>query len=209
MQPKYIALIFLVISNLFKYFSSEYDNCTMISYGGYSGFWYYYSNLQKNYFLDKNIYCYSSGCLATVASIQHNNYNSLIKIVNKLKNKYNDNQINRFDIRNEFIYEISEKVSDIKYYNINILTSSYYGNCNIIRPINKKELIDALNMTTSVPFFTSKLNTSQKIDGFFCLNKYPNCKEKLTMPKSFYFYINILNHNINDEDISYIMNLEN
>ena len=208
MKPKYIALIFLVISNLFKYFTPEYDNCIMISYGGYSGFWYYYSNLQKNYFLDKNIYCYSAGCLATVASIQHNNYNSLIKIVNKLKNKYNDNQINRFDIRNEFIYEISEKVSDIKYYNINILTSSYYGNCNIIRPINKKELIDALNMTTSVPVFTSKLNTSQKIDGFFCLNKYPKCKEKLTKTKSLYFYINMLNYNINDEDISYIMNFE-
>ena len=63
-------------------------------------------------------------------------------------------------------------------------------------------------MTTSVPVFTSKLNTSQKIDGFFCLNKYPKCKEKLTIPKSLYFYINMLNYNINDEDISYIMNFE-
>uniref|UniRef100_A0A6C0AYA2 PNPLA domain-containing protein n=1 Tax=viral metagenome TaxID=1070528 RepID=A0A6C0AYA2_9ZZZZ len=207
MKPKHFFILLFAISNLFKYFISEYEKCVMIGYGGYSGFWYYYSNLQKSYILDKNIYCYSAGCLATVASIQHNNYDSLIRMVKTLKNKYNNNEIDRFDIRNEFIYEISQKVTDIKYYNINILTSSYYGNCNIIRPINKKQLIDALNMTSSVPFFTSKLDISKNIDGFFCLNKYPKCKEKLTMPNSLYFYINILNHNINDEDISYIMNL--
>ena len=207
MKPKHFFVLFFAISDLLKNFIPQYQECIMISYGGYSGFWYYYNNLQKSYILDKNIYCYSAGCLATIASIQHNNYDSLIKTVKTLKNKYNNNEINRFDIRNEFIYEISQKVTDIKHYNINILTSSYYGNCNIIRPINKKELIDALNMTTSVPFLTSKLNISKNIDGFFCLNKYPKCKQKLTMPKTLYFYINILNHNINDEDISYIMNL--
>ena len=206
MKPKYICIILIAINNLLQYFIPEYENCTMISYGGYSGFWYYYSNLQKNYFLDKSIYCYSAGCLATVASIQHNNYNSLINMVKTIRNKYNDNEINRFDIRNEFIYKISEKVTDIKYYNINILTSSYYGNCNIIRPTNKEELINALNMTTSLPFITSKLNMSQNIDGFFCLNKYPKCKEKFTIPNTLYFYINIFNHNINDADISYLMN---
>ncbi len=205
MKAKYIIILCIAITNLLNYIIPEYENCTMISFGGYSGFWYYYGKLQNNYLLDKNIYCYSAGCLATVASIQHNNYNSLIKTVKTLRNKYNDNEINRFDIRNRFIYKISQKVTDIKYYNINILTSNYYGNCNIIRPKNKSELLNALNVTTSVPFLTSKFDMNQNIDGFFCLNKYPKCREKLTIPNTFYFFINILNHNINDADIAYLM----
>ena len=207
MKLKYVGILFIAIINLFNLFFPKNENCFMINYGGYSGFWYYYGKLQKNYLLDKKIYCYSSGCLATIANIQHNNPDSLLKIVKILKNKYNNNNvINRFEIRNEFIYKISEKITDIKYYNINILTSNYYGKCSIIRPTNKKELVDALNMTTSIPYITSKLNITQNIDGAFCLNKYPKCKENILLPRTIYFYLNMFNYNLNNKDIDYFMN---
>jgi hypothetical protein len=36
-------------------------------------------------------------------------------------------------VRNEFIYKISNRVTDISKYNLNILTSNYFGNCTIIK----------------------------------------------------------------------------
>lgn len=209
MKLKYIALLILIIRNFYQYLFPELEDCLMISFGGYTGFWYYYSILKKENLNNKKIYCYSAGCLASIARIEYNNYNSLIKVVNDLKKKYQENKINRFDIRNEFINKIVKKRNIIKHYNLNILTSNYIGDCNIIKPKNKKELIDALNMTTSVPFMTSKFDYSQNIDGFFCRNKYPQCKSKLSMPISFKFYKNILNPNMNEEnEIKYFMNYE-
>ena len=115
-------------------FHVDYKDCVMIGYngGGYSGFWYYYGQLQKNYILDKKIYCFSAGCLAPVANIQHNNHKFILNIVNNLKINYNNNIIDRFDIRNQFIYEITNRITDISKYDLNILTSNYLGNCTII-----------------------------------------------------------------------------
>lgn len=194
------------IYNLLNNQVSKLNDCIMIHYGGYSGFWYYYNIMQKEYLLDKKIYCYSAGCLASIANIQHNNFNFVSNLVSNLQKKYENNEINKFDIRNNFIYEISNKITDIRNYDLNILTSNYFGNCTIIRPKTKKELVDALNMTTSVPFLTSKLDFKKNIDGFFCFNKYPRCKKNIKLPNTFYFYKNILNQNINKKDIKYFMN---
>lgn len=87
MKPKYFGILFIIFSNFLKLFIPEYTNCTMVNYGSYSGFWYYYRKLQKKYYLDKNIFCYSAGCLAVVANIQHNNIHSINKIVKDLKKK--------------------------------------------------------------------------------------------------------------------------
>ena len=187
----------------------NYQDCVMIGRGGggYSGFWYYYGQLEKNYLLDKKIYCFSAGCLAPVASIQHNNKKFLLDMVNTIKDDYNKNKISRVDVRNKFIYEISNKVNDISKYNLNILTANLFGNCTIINPKSKEELIDALNQTTSIPFITSKLNLSQNIDGGWCMNRYPFCKKIINMPFTYKFLSNIFNPNINDKnDIEYYMN---
>ena len=205
MKPKHIfVFLFMIIHLLNSVYKTE--DCVMFGYGGYSGFWYFYGILQKEYKLDKDLYCYSAGCLAIIASIPHNNYNYIKNTVNNLKINYNDNKINRFDIRNQFISKISENIVGIEYYNINILTSNYFGNCNIIKPKNKKELVNALNYTSSIPFITNNLNLDENIDGFLCLNKYPVCKEKITIPLNLYFFKNILNNNLGDEDIKFIMN---
>ena len=74
------------------------------------------------------------------------------------------------------------------------------------RPTNKKELVVALNMTTSIPYITSKLNITQNIDGAFCLNKYPKCKENILLPRTIYFYLNMFNYNLNNKDIDYFIN---
>lgn len=205
---KYWISVFLICIGML-FFDINHKNCIFIgSYnGGYSGFWYFYGRLQREYMLDKKIYCYSSGCLAAVANIQHNNHNFLLNMVKELKVKYDNNLIDRFQVRNEFIYKITNKITDISKYDLNILTSNYFGYCKIIRPKSKEELISLLNETTSIPFITSKLNKSQNIDGGFCLNKYSICKIKIEAPITYRFIINIFNPNINEElAINYFMN---
>ena len=64
--------IFIFIATL--YTNNNSSDCIIIKGGGFSGFWYYYGYLQKNNIANKPIYCYSSGCLAYVASIGNNNY---------------------------------------------------------------------------------------------------------------------------------------
>lgn len=184
---------------------SSIDNCIMISFGGYSGFWYYYGYLQNNYVLDKPIYCYSAGCLSVVSQIQHNNNKSLYKIVEKLKKDYFNNKIDRFKVREKFIEKISINIASISSYNINILTSNYFGNCNIKKPKTNFELVRALNETTSVPFITSNIDLNYNIDGFFCLNKYPKCNIKLSVPWKYEFWINILNPNLNIDKINFFI----
>ena len=211
MKLKHFGVLLLGFLSLINTFLAVPKNCVMIgSYGGgYSGFWYYYGKLQDkdNYYLDKELYCFSSGCLAIVSSIQHNNLKYLRNMVKEIKVDYDKNSIDRFDVRNEFIYQIANKVSDISKYNLNILTSNYFGNCTIINPQSKEELIYALNVTTSIPFITSKLNISQNIDGGFCLNKYPFCKSNIQAPLTYKFLINIFNPNINEDlAINYFMN---
>ena len=206
MKSKYLIIILFVLSHLINILFTKTKDCIMISQGGYSGFWYYYGKIQKEYILDKEIYCFSAGCLAIVANIPNNNYIKLSNTANNLKELYNNNHINSYSLRNNFIFEISSHVKDIKNYNLNILTSNYLGDCTIIKPKSKEELIDSLNKTTSLPFLTSPLYYKQNIDGYFCLNKYPICKKTITMPNKLYFYINILNPNINKKNIEYFMN---
>tara|TARA_B100001093_G_scaffold491837_1_gene532325 strand:+ start:1097 stop:1723 length:627 start_codon:yes stop_codon:yes gene_type:complete len=206
MKPRHIIVFLFALSNLYNSLFPKAKDCIMVSEGGYSGFWYYYGKIQKEYILDKKIYCFSAGCLAVVANIQHNNKEFLFTTVDNLKNQYDNNNIDRYNLRNYFIYEIANKVTDIKNYNLNILTSNYFGNCTIITPTTKNELIDALNITTTLPLLTSPLYYNKNIDGYFCLNNYPRCETKLTIPNKLYFYINIFNPNINKKDIEYFMN---
>ena len=211
MKPKHFAVFLFGFSYLINSLLPLQNECVMVgSYGGgYSGFWYYYGKLQdrNEYYLDKKLYCFSAGCLSIVSSIQHNNYNYLRNIVKKIKLDYDKNIIDRFQVRNEFIYQITNKVTDISKYNLNILTANYFGNCTIIHPQNKEELVKALNETTSIPFITSILNISQNIDGGFCLNEYPTCKIKIQVPLTYKFLINIFNPNMNEDlAINYFMN---
>ena len=198
----------LISPMLINTIQGDVSDCIFIgSYGGgYSGFWYYYGQIQKEYILDKKMYCFSAGCLAPVASIQHNNYDNLINIAYDLQKKYINNEIDRFDVRNEFIYKLANKETNIYYYDLNILTSNYFGNCTIVRPKTKNELIDALNQTTNIPFITSRLDILQNIDGGLCMNNYPSCKKKIRMPLTYKFITNILNLNMKKYEIEYFMN---
>lgn len=199
----FLIILFAIISN----FNNYNLDCIFIHYGGFSGFWYYYGYLQKNYILDKKIFCYSSGCLSIIANIQHNNNASIYSFVDNLKIDYSNSKIDKYDIKNKFINEISNKVIDIKNYDINVLTANFYGKCIIKKPNNISELILALDETTNLPFITTKISFQKNLDGYFCLNYKNICKKNIRLPLNFNLYLNIFNPNISYYDINNYINL--
>ena len=181
-------------------------DCITITGGGFSGFWYMYSYLQRNNITSnnsKNIYCYSSSCLAYVALLAFNNSTSLYELSKTLANENNNN----YEIKDQFINIIASNVSNIENYNLNILTSDYSGQCIIKKPTTISELIVALDETTNIPIITTKLDLNKNIDGGLCYILYfsNNCITTIAFPHDYKFYLNVLNSNLSYEDVLYFM----
>jgi hypothetical protein len=205
-----LAKIFIIIAAYYSSNATTNNNsdCVLINGGGFSGFWYYYGYLQNNNINNignKPIYCYSSGCLAYVASIGSNNFSYYYDLANKLVIDYNNKKINIYEIKEIFINIISNANSNIQNYNLNILTSNYLGQCKITKPKTVSELIVALDETTNIPLITSKLYFSKNIDGAFCITFINTCAHTITIPYHYKFYRNMLNINMSYKDIIYFL----
>ena len=182
------------------------QDCITITGGGFSGFWYMYSYLQRNNITSnytKNIYCYSSSCLAYVALLSISNSTSLYELSKTLVNEHNNN----YEIKDQFINIIASNISNIENYNLNILTSDYSGQCIIKKPTTISELIVALDETTNIPIITTKLDLNKNIDGGLCYILYfsNNCITTIAFPHDYKFYLNVLISNLSYEDVLYFM----
>ena len=192
--------IFIFLMFIINSFS---QNCVIIQGGGFSGFWYFYKQSQS---IDKSdkIYCVSSGCLAIVSSIKNNNFNNTLDTVLNIKNSYENQRLSIFDVREKFVDTIVD--IPIDKYNINIITSNYFGKCNIKRPRNSLELKKYLLETSNIPFITSKFCLKTDIDGVFCKLNHPKCNIIHSIPKTKKFLLNILNPFISLDDVEYFYN---
>ena len=191
-------LIFLMfIINTFS------QDCLMIRGGGFSGFWYFY---KKSNIINKKdkVYCVSSGCLAIVSNIKNNDFNRTVASVLTIKDLYKNKNISLFDVREKFIDNIID--IPIHEYNINIITSTYFGKCNIKRAYTSSELKKYLLETSNIPLITSKLNFKNNIDGVFCKLDQPTCNTVYSIPKTPMFLLNILNPHISVDDVKYFYN---
>jgi hypothetical protein len=212
MRPKDILLVFTIL--LFALFSNKNmasQDCVIINGGGYSGFWYYYGYLQKNN-INKTVYCYSSGCLAYIASLSHNNSTHLYNIANTLAIDYNNNKLTNYDVKDQFINSIASKLSNtnIQNYNLNILTTNYLGQCIIKQPKNVSELIKYLDETTNIPLITTKADLYKNLDGGLCFILHFNnyCATHIMLPFNYRFYTSIFNKNLSHADVNYFMDYE-
>lgn len=207
-----LATLLILILALYTNNSNNSNNnsdCLYIKGGGFSGFWYYYGYLQKNKIVNNAIYCYSSGCVAYVAyvaSINYTNESYLYDFAHNLATDYNNNKINRYDLKDQFINIIANNISSIQNYNLNILTSNYLGQYTIKKPTTVSELIVALDETTNIPLITTKLNFSKKLDGVGCITFINKCATIIELPYNYKIYRNALNVNLSYEDIIYFLN---
>jgi len=202
-----LATIFIIIAAYYSITTNTNSDCVLINGGGFSGFWYYYGYLQ-NYNINignKPIYCYSSGCVAYLASIGSNNFSYLHDLANKLVIDYNNKKINSYEIKEKFINIISNANINIQNYNLNILTSNYVGQCKITKPKTVSELIVALDETTNIPLITTKLDFSKNIDGAFCITFTNKCAHTIRIPYDYKIYRNIFNINMSYKDFIYFL----
>jgi len=207
-----LTTILILLVALFNSNNSNNSNntnnsdCVYIRGGGFSGFWYYYGYLQNNKLANKPIYCYSSGCVAYVASISNNNnFTYYYDFAHNLLIDYKNNIINSYELKEIYIDFIANTISNIENYNLNILTSNYLGQCIIKKPATISELIVALDETTNIPIITTKLNFSKKIDGICCITFINKCATIIELPYDYKIYRNILNINLSYKDIIYFL----
>ncbi len=196
-----MKLFFLLLFSLLNSFNNN-TNCTLITGGGFSGFWYFYDKLNN---ITGHTYCYSAGCLAMVTKVPPNNFNNNINNVLNIKNMYYAKNISLNNITEEFIKTIVKNIF-INDLNINIITSTYFGKCIINNPKTKDELITLLIETTNIPLITRKIDITKNIDGFFCKFNHPTCDTIIKPPKTFRFLFNIFNPNFNMNDLDYFYN---
>jgi len=208
---KLIDVLLVYIILLFALFNSinvTSQDCVLINGGGYSGFWYYYGYLQKNTNkTNKTVYCYSSGCLAYIASLTHHNSTYLYELANTLANDYNNNKLTSYTIKEQFINSIASKLSNIQNYNLNILTTNYLGQCIIKQPKTVSELINYLDETSNIPLITTKVDLYKNLDGGLCfiLNFNNYCATHIMLPFNYKFLTNVFNNNLSLADVSYFM----
>jgi hypothetical protein len=219
MTLKHILTTILILLVALFYSNTNNSDCLYIRGGGFSGFWYYYGYLQKNTNktiktnkTNKTIYCYSSGCLAYVASLTHNNSTHLYELVNTLAIDYNNNKLTNYTVKDQFINSISSKLSNnnIQNYNLNILTTNYLGQCIIKQPKTISELINYLDETSNIPLITTKPDLYKNLDGGLCfiLNFNNYCATHIMLPFNFKFLTNVFNSNLSIADVSYFMDYE-
>jgi len=211
MRLKHIlTTILILISALYiSNTNSNNSDCIFIKGGGFSGFWYYYGYLQKNKIANvanKTIYCYSSGCVAYIASIKYTNEKYLYELALANRLELDHNNITKYDLKERFISIIATNISTIQNYNLNILTTNYAGQCIIKKPATISELIVALDETTNIPLITTKLNFSKNFDGGMCIRFINKCANTITLPYDYKIYSNIFNIYLNYEDIIYFLN---
>ena len=193
--------LFLFLFALLNRFDNN-NNCTLITGGAFSGFWYFYANLDN---ITDKTYCYSSSCLAIVSKIEPNNLNDTINYAINIKNIYDRKNISIHDLTGLFINDIVKNI-EMNNLNINIITSTYFGKCIISNPKSKDDLIKLLIETTNIPMITHKIDITKNIDGFFCRLNHPKCNTKISFPKTFKFLINLFNPNFSINDLEYFYN---
>ena len=193
--------LFLLLFALLNRFNNN-NNCTLITGGAFSGFWYFYGNLDN---ITDKTYCYSSSCLAIVSRIPPNNFNNTINYAINIKKMYDTKNISIHDVTELFINDIVKHI-EVTNLNINIITSTYFGKCIFSNPKSKDDLIKLLIETTNIPIITHKIDITKNIDGIFCRFNHPKCNTKITFPKTFKFIINLFNPNFSINDLEYFYN---
>ena len=211
MTLKHILTTILILLVALFYSNTNNSDCLYIRGGGFSGFWYYYGYLQNNKIANlaniakKPIYCYSSGCLAYVASISNNNFSYYYDFAHNLLIDYKNNIINSYELKEIYIDFIANTISNIENYNLNILTSNYLGQCTIKKPASVSELIVALDETTNIPIITTKLDFNKKLDGAGCITFINKCATTIELPYDYKIYRNVFNIYLSYEDVIYFL----
>ena len=203
---------FLIL--LFTYITYSYhplrdkEKCIFLYGGGYSGYWYTLSQLQKHYKNHRDRFiCYSSACTSFVFSLQNPNFSVAVVESDKIQQQLVKSNSNLTDMRLRYIDAIINRKIDISKYNLQILLTNKIGGCELFRPQNNSHLRKLLIETTFIPGITGDYNeTNDYYDGGMCFGK-PQCQREVKIPTNYRIWAKTFSPLLNIEDKEYFLSL--
>ena len=181
----FTIFLFIIFSFLYNYIYLENDDCLLIHGTGYIGFWYNYNRLLNNnsYLKEDVIYCYSSGCLSILATLNNYTFDESLQISLDIQQQYKNRLLDYHQVRDKFILLLVNSITKNTYIsNLKIIIFKNMNTCSFYTPRNKEEWYDYLIKTTNIPYLTSKSSSLKFLDGGFCLFFLPKCKNHLSVP---------------------------
>lgn len=229
-----ILFLLLLLWTVFadKGFFSSPDvvaNSVYVTGGGFSGFWFTLGRLQgvlSDHSEPKQLYCYSSGCLALVAALSRYTMEEMWNIAYNVQKQWKQGQISRYDVVATFVDDllygpdrslptgnltaISEsqalRLRPLDLSSLKIITTvndGWFGVKTSIRSAeNASELRMMLIQTTWIPFaIGSGLWYNGHMDGAFTTPFHPAADVTLGLELDWDLYANVLNVNLGREKV--------
>lgn len=183
------------------------DNCIFLFGGGYSGYWYTLTQLQKYDHRREHFVCYSSACMSLVFSFQNPDLSYAISESNKIQEKLIKTGSNLTNLRNVYIDSIINNRIDISKKKVTILTTNKIGKCELNKPLNNTHLRKLLQETTYIPGITGNYDENlENYDGGACLGK-PRCSIEISIPRDYWMWLKTFTPYLSVEDKKYFIDL--
>lgn len=176
--------------------------------GGFSGFWYTLGRLQAiQHPMEREYYCYSSGCLAVVAMMQNYSRSETQRVALDIQKRWLNGNITRYEVVAAFVEDITENPPDDSVLaRIKIISSVPTGNfgmkATIRTPTSVSELRTMLLQTTWIPYAIGKeVWYFGHMDGAFTIEQHPVCEVSIRSPLSYLMVANALNVHLQPGDV--------
>lgn len=188
--------------------------------GGFSGFWFTLGRLQSiNDSASKTYFCYSSGCLGVVATLQNRTMNEMSDIAFSVQDSWKTGNISTHEVVTDFVEKLLDPsqsyvledpsvLSRLKI--ITTIPNARAGLKPCIRsPENVSRLREMLIQTAWIPLATSdslwhldSVSGEAHMDGAFSMFQHPKIEHHLRLPfSSPGIYLNALNVNLRRDKV--------
>jgi hypothetical protein len=233
------ALVLLLTAKAISEFLVSPDvkvNSVYVTGGGFSGFWFTLGRLQgvrSDHAEPKQLYCYSSGCLALVAALSRYSMEEMWNIAHNVQNQWKYGHISRYDVVTIFVDDLlfgpdtstmslpgnisdsSEprtlRLRSVDLASLNIITTVNDGwwryKTSIRRPTSLSELRTMLIQTTWIPFaIGNELWHNGHMDGAFTSPFHPTTDVTVGLELDWDLYANVLNVNLGRDKVEKFWN---
>jgi hypothetical protein len=223
-------LILIVVASSGLFMSPDIvANSVYVTGGGFSGFWFTLGRLQgvlSDHSEPKQLYCYSSGCLALVAALSRYSMEEMWNIAYNVQNQWKQGRISRYDVVESFVddllYGTARNVSDssepassrlrpLDLSSLKVITTKNDGWLRVKTSIRSAESVSELRtmllQTTWIPFAIGNgLWYNGHMDGAFTTPFHPAADVTVGLELDWDLYANVLNVNLGRDKVEKFWN---
>jgi hypothetical protein len=209
-----VTLYSFLVGIMSKRYESVIDGVLVPGFG-FSYFWYSFGRLERfpsDHIENRDFFCYSSGCLALTAVKRKMAVDDLFIYCIGLQQQWQQNTLSRPEALSSFIgYLLSadstNEVCDLNdernchteewFNNINVITTTQYGQVTVKKPSNVAEFRELLLKTAHIPYITGDgLHRDGELDGAFSMLLHPFFSHHVGFEWTLDMILNALNINM-------------